>query len=206
MKKKVYCLLVFTIILTNLIGTSALAVSNNNDIHPDSPIHHINLDTTNEEKVYVQDNDSNDQSSYRVPIYEYHWKITSKSVYRRKFGSWREGPSGKGPGDLSINESNTINRNFTASISGKYPIGVGAIGSSLGVDIGKSDTYGTSYRINLKENEIKTIIFRPKINVYKVVQTKYKINMLSGKMTPIREEVAYVDVFNNWDYSWRNGY
>lgn len=83
---------------------------------------------------------------------------------------------------------------------------LGAIGASLGVDIGKSKKYETSYRINLKENEIKTIIFRPKIDVYKVVQTKYKINMLSGKMTPIREEVAYVDVFNNWDYSWRNGY
>lgn len=208
-KRKVYFLLTFAIILVNLTGTPGFAVNNNdNMIHPDSQIKHINLNTINEDKIYIQDQSDYDDSKNQPygPIFEYYWKITSKTIYNTKFGAWRDGPTGFGPGSLSINESQTINRNFTASISGEYPVGLGTIGASLGVDIGKTKSYGTSYTINLASGERKTIMFRPKINVYRIVQTRYKVNMYTGEMTPIDTKIAYVDVFNNWDYSWRYGY
>ncbi|WP_312668413.1 hypothetical protein [Tissierella praeacuta] len=189
------------------IPINSYAVKNNIDtIHPDSDINHINLNVDDETKVYTQDYSDDSNIKPYGPIIEYVWEITSKEIYRKTFGEWRDGPTGEGPGSVSINDSNIIDRNFTATINGEYPMGTGKIGLSLGVDIGKSKSYGTEYTITLDKDEIKTITFRPKINVYKVVQTYYKVNSYTGEKTALDKKTAYVDVFNNWDYSWRYGY
>lgn len=81
------------------------------------------------------------------------------------------------------------------------------IGSSLGVTIGESRSYGTSYSITLSKGERKTIIVRPKIKTYKVLSSYYRFPVgTTGSRERIKSETAYVDVFDGWDYSWRSGY
>jgi len=125
-------------------------------------------------------------------LYEYAWKITGKIVDRTEFGDWRVGPTGLGPGSLNINQSTTLNRSFTNSISGCYPIGVSTIAASLGTTIGVAKTYGTSYTITLRDGERKTIIFRPKIKVWKITQTyyQYPVGMI-GDPVALDTKVAY---------------
>lgn len=140
-------------------------------------------------------------------LYDYVWKVTSTTVHRNSFGEWRTGPTGLGPGTLNINESTTLSRSFTNTISGDFTIGKSKIATALGVTIGIAETHGTSYSITLKENERKTIIVRPKIKTYKVVSTYYKIPVeVIDDPVALKTETAYVDVFNGWDYSWRSGY
>ena len=140
-------------------------------------------------------------------LYEYGWEVASKTVYDDSFGSWRTGPSGKGPATVSINQSSSLNRSFTNTISGNYTIGKLAIGNSLGVTIGESETYGTSYAINIPDNSIRTIIYRPKIRTYKVISKYYRYpSGTYGTKTAIKSETSYVDAFVNWDYSYRLGY
>lgn len=139
--------------------------------------------------------------------YNTYWKITSSSYSHSYFGEWRTGPTGRGPGTLNINESTNLNRNFTANISsGKVQVGNSTIGAQLGVSIGKSISYGTSYSITLGNNERKTIIYRPKVAVHKVTQTKYRTNNYTGKTEKLATETVTVDTFSSWDYDWRNGY
>ncbi|WP_053217692.1 hypothetical protein [Virgibacillus senegalensis] len=140
-------------------------------------------------------------------LYEYKWVVTSTSVVSNSFGSWRVGPTGHSPGTLSVNESTTLNRSYTNTISGNYSIGKSAIGSSLGVTIGKSQTHGTSYTISLSTGQTKTIIVRPKIKRYKVISTYYRYPVgTTGSRKAIKTETAYVNTFNGWDYNWRYGY
>lgn len=126
------------------------------------------------------------------------YKITSKKVLGYGYGAYRSGPSGKGPGTLSINSSTTISRSYTNTISGDYPIGKKAISHSLGVTIGKSKTYGTSYSISIEKGKRKQIIYRPR---YKNIQVKQRL-YANGVATNIYK-YATVKVFNNWDYSWK---
>lgn len=142
----------------------------------------------------------------REVILQTYWKITDKSFDRQEFGSWREGPSGEGPCTLDINDSINLNKTFTASISGSFPYGAGSIGSVLGITIGKSRIYGVKYSIPVDKAKRKTIIYRPKINVYKVTQTQYRANNITGETKKIKTAVAYVRKFAAWDYSWVWGY
>ncbi|WP_155812751.1 hypothetical protein [Oribacterium sp. oral taxon 078] len=144
---------------------------------------------------------------FPVENYTYSWRVISKSVSGYSFGNWRKGPTGRGPGSLSINEGSTLNRNFTNTISGAYSWGEGNIGLSLGVSIGKSETHGTSYTIQLNKGQIKTILLRPKIKIYRVVTGYYKLPVnAAGRAKLIKKETSYVRVFNGWDYSWKSGY
>ena len=141
-------------------------------------------------------------------LYDYAWIIDSVTVTKTGYGPWRVGPTGLGPGTLNINDSKTVSRTYTNEISGSYSIGKSAIGSKLGVSIGVAQTHGTSYSINLKSGERKTIIFRPKTKTTKVVTGYYKIpvGIVGAKKQKLKEEICYVTSFVSWDYSWRSGY
>lgn len=202
------------------MGTSVFATKNSdfgllkkefenqplNQIHPDSEVVNINLNVGNEEKIYIQDKSDTSLITPMGPLYEYFWAISSKSKVRMDFGSWRDGPSGKGPANLSINQATNLDRSFTASLTGEYPVGKGTIEASLGITIGTSKSYGTTYDIDIPSDTIRTIIYRPKIDVYEVTQTYYRMNSITGELTSMDKKVATVEAFNNWDYSWRNGY
>lgn len=140
-------------------------------------------------------------------LYEYGWEVTSKTAVEDSFGSWRTGPSGRGPATLGINQSDSLNRSFTNTISGSYTIGKTTIGDSLGITIGTSKTYGTSYAINIPDNSIRTIIYRPKVRTYKVISKYYRYpSGVYGTKTAIKSETAYVDSFLSWDYTYKLGY
>ncbi|MBC1210599.1 hypothetical protein [Listeria booriae] len=134
---------------------------------------------------------------------ETYWKITSKKKTGTSTGAWRNGPSGKGPSALNINQSTTKDISVTNSISGSYPVGKGTIGSSLGITIGTSKTYGTSYTVTVPKGKKYLIIYRPVYNVYTVKQQKYyrtgSITQASGTYS-----TATVKSFNHWDYSWKS--
>jgi len=161
--------------------------------------------------VYAEDvllQESNDVDTI-VPmqLYEYIWQVTSKTGNPITYGTWTDGPTGLGPADLDINESETISREYTNSITGEYTIGKSKIAASLGTTIGIAKTYGTSYSIQLADGVRKTIIFRPKLKVYKVISTYYRYPVgLPGEKVAIATETCYVTTFVNWDYSWRCGY
>ncbi|MEP0824737.1 MULTISPECIES: hypothetical protein [Exiguobacterium] len=142
-----------------------------------------------------------------MQLYEYKWQVTSKTAVGDSFEAWRTGPSGRGPATLSINSSTSLNRSYTNTISGDYSIGKASIGSSLGVTIGVTETHGTSYSINIPDNSVRTITYRPKVRTYKVVSTYYRYPVGTvGSKTAIKTETSYVKAFVNWDYSYRIGY
>lgn len=127
------------------------------------------------------------------------WKIHSKKLVSTNYGGWRNGPSGTGPATLGINKGSIANLSYTNTISGTYPIGVASIGSSLGVTIGKSKTYSSSYSISIAKGQRKMIIFRPRYKTYQVVQRYYAKGSFTGKTA-----TATVKVFDNWDFSTKN--
>lgn len=146
------------------------------------------------------DNEDTEKSiSSRVIIPKY-WKIESKTkVSGYSYGGWRNGPSGKGKARLTASNSNTTNRSVTATISGDYPVGKGKIGSSLGVSIGESKSYGVSYSIEIPAGKRQQIIFRP---VYKSVKVKQRLYLLPAVKTD-QIKTATVKYFSHWDYSFK---
>lgn len=152
----------------------------------------INLD--NDTKLYSEDS----QVSLRVAQYRM-WRIESKTSSGTSYGSWRDGPSGKGKATLAATNSNTISRSVSSSISGNYPIGKDKIGVSLGITIGESKTYGVSYSISIPAGKRQQIIFRPVYKSTKVVQREY----ISGVKTSTTK-TATVKTFSHWDYSFKN--
>ncbi|ENY8332336.1 TPA: hypothetical protein ACKONR_000406 [Clostridioides difficile] len=151
------------------------------------------VDLSKDDNLYPDINSSS--STFANPAIG--WTIHSKTkVPGTYYGAWRNGPSGKGPATLSINNSSSINRSFTNTVSGSYPVGEGSLSTSLGVTIGKVKTYGTSYSIPIKANEKRMIIFRPRYTKYKVEQWYYAKGSFTGKTA-----TAYVSVFSDWDYS-----
>ena len=188
-KKKLSLLLAILVLATSQI--SVLAADN---IHPESELNNLNLEIDNSE--YSEDGGAQKRTDGR-----YVWKVTSKTIVSRPYGSFRNGPSGKGPGTVSLTNSNTTNRSVTNTISGSYT-SVGTIASSLGVTIGKSKTYSASYSISVPSGKRYQIIFRPQYKRIKVVQTQfYKIDGYETKTS--QTKTSYVNVFQNWDYSWK---
>lgn len=108
---------------------------------------------------------------------------------------------------MNINQSSTLNRSFTNTITGNFTIGKQKIANSLGITIGQSKSYGTSYVATLNPGERKTIIYRPKIRTHKIVSTYYRYPVnTTGNRVAIKSETSYVDSFVDWDYDWRYGY
>lgn len=126
------------------------------------------------------------------------YKITKKEVVGRGMDAFRNGPSGTGPATLGINQSDTINRTYTNTISGKFPIGKGEIAASLGVTIGEAKTYGTSYSIPVEAGKRKMIIYAPEYVLYEVTQRLYKNGIATDNY-----ETAQVKVFESWYYDWK---
>lgn len=144
------------------------------------------------------DEDAKPQVSTRL-IIPHWWQIESKTkVPGYSYGSWRNGPSGKGKARLTASNSNTTNRAVTATISGDYPIGKGKIGSSVGVSIGESKQYGVSYSIDIPAGKRQQIIFRP---VYKSVKVVQRLYSAGGKSNTTK--TATVKYFSHWDYSFK---
>lgn len=132
----------------------------------------------------------------------YFWKVDSKTTNKYYYGGWQTGPIGKGPATLSVNQSSSLSRSVSASICDSYPAGQATIGGSLGVTIGKSYTYGTSYSITVPKSKRYQIIVRPYFKQVKVVQRQWiKTGTVSSK-TP-KTAVAYVNIFQYWDYSYK---
>lgn len=138
--------------------------------------------------------------------YNYFWKLISKTSMGTSYEAWRIGPTGTGPGTLSVNESRSVNRSYTNSISGSYSWGKASIGAAIGVSIGEAETHGTSYSISLGKGETKTIIIRPRVKKYKVITGYYRAPVnVWGNTQLIRKETSYVTVFDGWEYGWRKG-
>ncbi|WKB36559.1 hypothetical protein QS257_05815 [Terrilactibacillus sp. S3-3] len=147
-------------------------------------------------------NSGNSTIGPRAVTIHYKWKIISKKRTGTGNGGWRNGPSGRGPAKLTLSNSNSANRTFTNTISGKYPVGKGEISSSLGVSIGKTVTHGTSYSINIPKKTKRQIIFRSVYRIYTIKQEKYEV--IGGYSEPTHVyETAKVHVFDHWYYSWK---
>ncbi len=137
--------------------------------------------------------------------YTFFYK-TTPGVYSYNYGNWRTGPTGFGPAKLSINKESGLNRGFTSTISGSWPVGISTINTLLGVSIGQSINHGTSYTISIESGKRKTILYRPKYIKYKVKQEYYQQDTWTGEKKLLSTSVAYVTKFNAWDYSWKYGY
>ncbi|KAF5077360.1 hypothetical protein DSECCO2_151390 [anaerobic digester metagenome] len=202
MFKKIFTLMIATCCLLSFNAT-AFAKDINDSVHPDSNVPNIIVKDFGPKEIIVPDTEN---SIADANLYTYAWRIKESKKYTRGYGSWREGPTGKGPGTLDINKGNSVNRSFTVSISGDYEIGKGTIGAALGVEIGETEEYGTSYSISLEKNERKTIIFRPKYQRYRVISEYIRMNNTTGSSQILKTQTAYVDEFIDWEYDWRNGY
>lgn len=50
----------------------------------------------------------------------YAWQVDSKTVVDYTYGSWRDGPSGKGPCTLTLTNENATSIEVSNTITGKY--------------------------------------------------------------------------------------
>lgn len=196
MKKLTRIIVSMVLIFTIMIGLSENASANTLTVSTtDSEIVDEKLITTekNEDEKVIK--------PLRTDGYSY-WKVTSKSVNSYRYGDWRRGPSGRGPGTITLTNSSEYNFNVTNTISGSYT-SVGTIANSLGVTIGKSKKYSAGYIIEVPNGKRYQIIYRPNFKVYKVIETEYyRIDGYDTKTG--RTKTAYVSVFSNWDYSWKS--
>ncbi|MDD4371966.1 MAG: hypothetical protein PHD56_12965 [Anaerostipes sp.] len=165
------------------------------------------IQVANDSEVWNEDL-SEDNNEYVIPTENkqrsdgyYYWKVTSKSVVSHPYGSYRNGPSGKGKATLTLSNSSTFSRTVTNTISGSYT-STGTIASSLGVSIGIAKTHSTSYSVSVPARKKYQIIYRPRYKKYKVVQTQYhRMDGYSSKTGSTK--TCYVKVFENWDYTWK---
>lgn len=133
----------------------------------------------------------------------YYWKYESSKMVGYVNGDWRNGPSGKGACSLSLSQTSSKEKNVTASISGNYPVGKGNIGAAIGVTIGESKTFGTSYSISVPKGKTQQIVFRAIYKKTEIVQRQwFKTGALSGKTS--KTAIAYVTSFDHWEYSYKN--
>ena len=142
-------------------------------------------------------------------MYDYAWKVEKVEDYGPiTYGSWREGPTGRGPGSLSITDSTTVSFTFTNTITGQYSIGLSSIEAAVGCEIGIELTHAADYTITLGDNVRKTIIFRPKLQVVKVTTEYWRYPTGATYLDPelLETEICYVTKFIEWDYDWRYGY
>lgn len=131
----------------------------------------------------------------------YSWAVTSKTIDGSQYGPWRDGPSGRGPSTISLTNSSGYNTSVTNTISGSYN-SIAAISASLNVTINKSTSYSANYSVQVPSGSIYQIIYRPKYNVYKVVESEY-YNIDGYKTITGKTKISYVNVFSNFDYSWK---
>lgn len=132
----------------------------------------------------------------------YTWKVVSKQVTGSTYGGWRNGPSGYGPGSISLTNSTSSGIGVTNTISGSFT-SIAAISASLGVTINQSISHSVTYTHKLNSGEHHQIIYRPVFSVYKVVQKQYYVDHGSQAYTGA-SKTCYVNVWKHWDYSWRN--
>ena len=136
----------------------------------------------------------------------YYWDVRVVKT-ERGYGAWREGPTGLGPRALSINDPEDIDRWFTTTLTGEYSVGKARIEAAVGVPIGGSVEYDTSYLLFLEEGDRKTIRFRPKMKI-QTVESNYCRAPIGGggTATVLKTERAYVTSFIEWDYSYVDGF
>lgn len=132
----------------------------------------------------------------------YSWKVTSTTITGYSYGAWRNGPSGTGPANLKLSNSNATNISVTNTISGSYT-NLGTIESAIGITIGKSITQSVSYEITIPAGAKRQIIYRPYFKAIKVVEKEYFVD--HGVSSPTgKSKTSYVKAFVNWDYSWKS--
>lgn len=178
-RKIIAMLLIAT--MTTAMATTSFAV--NQETNQNTPT----IDTTEVAPAYLEK-------------YNYYWKIESSSPISTGYGNWRTGPSGMGPGTVSMNQK----KSFSPSFSGEIPIGIGPISLKLGFNINSSKEHVTGYSIRPPQGQRYTIMYRPQTTVYKVVQGYYRHDNYTGKITREKTATAYVTGFRSWDYTYRN--
>lgn len=166
----------------------------------DSEIWNMDMDI-NEDEYDIEETTLDSNAIQPMSDGYYIWKVTSKTVVSHPYGSWRNGPSGKGPAKLTLSNSSGVNLSVTNTISGSYT-SKATIANALGVTIGVSKTYSASYSVTVPSGKKYQITYRPQFRKVKVVQTKYY--RMDGYDTKTSDtKVSYVKIFENWDYNWK---
>lgn len=182
MKKKISLLVVVVLSITAMLPTNVIA---SDTPHLKSEVRRIDL--------------SADLNEYEIqPRTDgyYYWGVESKTNQGTVYGGWRLGPQGAGPGTVSVNKTDTV----TNTISGSYTSS-GDIAASLGVTIGKSQSYSVSYSLPVPSGKTYQIKYRPLFTKYKVVQRQYyRIDGYTTKTS--NTKTCYVNVFYDWGFSY----
>jgi len=194
--------IILTLIMTLLMSMStvAMAAENSSPVPAeDSEVWNMNMDI-NDEDYEVEKPNTDPGVAQPMKDGYYIWKVTKKEVVGHPYGAWRNGPSGAGPANLTLNNSSGVNLSVSNTISGSYT-SKGAIASSLGVTIGVSKTYSASYSVKVPSGKRYQIKYRPQYRKVKVVQTKYyRLDGTNHKTSDTK--TSYVKIFENWDYKW----
>lgn len=129
----------------------------------------------------------------------YSWQVDSKTVVDYTYGSWRDGPSGRGPCTLTLTNESATSIEVSNTITGKYSSKKN-IEAALGIKIGVVNGKKASHSINVPSGVTKRIIYRPYYKKIKVVEQQYFIDH-GQKSATGNKKTSYVTVYVNWDYS-----
>lgn len=120
-----------------------------------------------------------------------------------KDGTKYYGPSKRGPGTLILERVKSTQDQVTATIGGTYRASdIFKINASLGVSIGHVDSFSVSDTIIVEAGKTKQSIIMPVFHRYKVTVNEY-MKYPGTIEQKVATRVSYVNVFSNFEYSWR---
>lgn len=149
----------------------------------------------NAETEYI--NEISPRDATTTTFWEYE-----KTPIGADYGDWRDGPSGKGPGTITLSKDVSYTESFSGSIGGSTT----NMNATLGFDVGVSRSHGSSYSITPPSGVVYTIIFRAKLMNYNVKQTQIRLNIATGERTVLDVRYAVVGKFIDWEYDYRVGH
>lgn len=150
--------------------------------------------------THVVNAETNSTGSIITPQDSYWtgWKIYSKTQLSNSYGTWKDGPSGWGPGTLTLSNGYSV----THSYSGTLVVSKSSVEASVGYAISGSYTYTASYSVNPPCGEKWKITFREVYKNHKVTQRKYE--HIDGQDYWLNEYAyVYTKGFLTWDYDYK---
>lgn len=126
------------------------------------------------------------------------WKIYDTDRLSNSYGSWKDGPSGWGPSEITLTNSYSVSHSF----SGTLYVSQGAVEAAVGYQISGTYTYSTSYKVSPPEGEKWQIIFREVYKRHKVTQRKY-VHLDGQDIWTNEYAYVYTKGFLTWDYDYK---
>jgi hypothetical protein len=141
---------------------------------------------------------ADDNPQYDSGGYYYAWKIYSKAKLSDVYGPWWNGPSGWGPGNITLSDGKSVSNSYTGTLK----VSKSKVDASVGFNISTTYSRTTSYSVPVPSGKEYTIIYRRRYDKWKVVQRQYMHVDHTNKWTN-NYATIYPKKFDFFSYDWK---